>query len=105
MSFVRIEGRSAGVHALIIGVSDYWYLPGDDDPVEGGVKLGMKKLKTPALGAFRLLKWLQKADPAADATQWCGSLVSWLVMTSFSRLRPRIGPSRVWLIGSGRYNR
>jgi hypothetical protein len=67
MPLVKIPGRDVGIHALIIGVSDYTYLPGDDDPVEGGSKLGMKKLKTPALGAFRFLQWLQKADAAAGA--------------------------------------
>src|SRR4051812_47819343 len=64
MPLVKIQGRDVGIHALIIGVSDYTYLPGDDDPAEGGSKLGMKKLKTPALGAFRFLQWLQKADAA-----------------------------------------
>src|SRR5262249_2687371 len=40
----------------------YTHLPGDDDPVEGGGKFGMKKLKTPAFGAFRFLNWLKQAD-------------------------------------------
>jgi hypothetical protein len=62
MPLVTIQGRNIGIHALIIGVSDYMYLPGDDDPAEGGGKFGMKKLKTPAFGAFRFLEWLKQAD-------------------------------------------
>lgn len=62
MPLVAIEGRDVGIHALIIGVSDYTHLPGDDDPAVGGRKFKMKKLKTPAFGAFRFLKWLQQAD-------------------------------------------
>jgi hypothetical protein len=59
---VTIDNRGVGIHALIVGVSDYTNLPGDDDPAAGGNKLGMKKLKAPTLGAYRFLKWLIKAD-------------------------------------------
>jgi hypothetical protein len=62
MPLVKIEGRDIGIHALVIGVSDYTYLPGDDDPARGGGKLGMKKLKTPAFGAFRFHEWLKQTD-------------------------------------------
>jgi hypothetical protein len=62
MPLVEVPGRDVGIHALVIGVSDYTHLPGDDDPVEGGGKFGMRKLKTPAFGAFRFLEWLKQAD-------------------------------------------
>jgi Caspase domain len=61
MPLVEVPGRNVGIHALIIGVSDYTHLPGDDDPAEAD-KFRMKKLKTPALGAFRFLEWLKKTD-------------------------------------------
>jgi hypothetical protein len=62
MPLVKIPGRDVGIHALIIAVSDYTHLPGDDDPAQGGGRFGMKKLKTPAFGAFRFLEWLKQAD-------------------------------------------
>ncbi len=51
-----------GIHALIVGVSDYVHLPGQDDPVPGGTMFGMKKLRTAALSAFNVLQWMKTAD-------------------------------------------
>ena len=59
---LTINNRAVGVHALIVGVSDYTHLPGDDDPAEGGNKFDMKKLKASSIGAYRFLQWLKRAD-------------------------------------------
>jgi hypothetical protein len=61
MPLTEIEGQQVGVHALIVGVSDYQFLPGDDEPPRDDRTLGMKKLRTPALSAFRFLTWLKTA--------------------------------------------
>ena len=62
MPLTEIPDRQVGIHAFIVGVSDYQFLPGDDDPARADNTFGMKKLKTPAISAFRFLNWLKKAD-------------------------------------------
>jgi hypothetical protein len=69
MPLATIKDRKVGIHALIVGISDYTYLPGDDDPARGGAKFGMKKLKAPSFGAFRFLQWLNKADEESRLVQ------------------------------------
>jgi hypothetical protein len=58
----RQEVDGPALHALLIGVSDYQFLPASQDefPPEGKVTLGLTKLKTPAAGAFRVAKWLKE---------------------------------------------
>ena len=68
MPLVTFDDRRVGIHALIVGVSDYTYLPGDDDPPDAR-KFGMKKLKAPSFGAFRFLQWLKTADREARLAQ------------------------------------
>jgi hypothetical protein len=45
-----------GLHALIVGVSDYTHLP--SGPADPAVGFGMAKLASPALSAFRIYRWL-----------------------------------------------
>jgi hypothetical protein len=50
-----------GIHALVVGVSDYTYLPDPekDDPPEDE-SWNFVKLSSPALSAFRIYQWLIK---------------------------------------------
>jgi|HubBroStandDraft_2_1064218.scaffolds.fasta_scaffold83546_1 hypothetical protein len=49
-----------GVHALIIGVSDYTYLPEEGQlPEIGRETLGLTKVDIPATGAYLVGKWLR----------------------------------------------
>jgi hypothetical protein len=50
-------GNEPGVHALIVGVSDYSNLAGYDDPAREQ-HWGMKKLGSAALSAYRIHQWL-----------------------------------------------
>lgn len=48
---------SPALHALIIGVSEYPYLPKRGDP-KTPHSFGMEKLSSPALSAYRIYEWL-----------------------------------------------
>lgn len=53
-----VEGP--GLHALIIGVSDYTYLPAEGQfPVKGRFTLGLNKVNIPCTSVFRVAKWLR----------------------------------------------
>ncbi|MGN6544882.1 MAG: caspase family protein [Aureliella sp.] len=57
-------GTAAGIHALLIGISDYPYLPGGDRAHEGNdYDLGMEQLASPAISAFKLARWLLQGGP------------------------------------------
>jgi hypothetical protein len=62
MPLINIQNRVVGIHAFIAGVSDYTYLPGEDDPPPEGNRLGMKKLNMAALSAYRFARWLRDSD-------------------------------------------
>ena len=52
-------GNSPGTHALVVGVSDYEFLPSHDkeaDPV-----FGLRGLASGALTAYRVAEWLLKS--------------------------------------------
>src|SRR4051794_7923455 len=51
-----------GVHALIVGISEYDNLPGIDSG--GDPEFQMKRLASPALSAFRFHSWLMQRDAA-----------------------------------------
>ncbi len=54
-----------GTHALLIGISNYPFLPGGsryDKTVDPGLDFGMGQLTSPAISACRLAKWLAKAS-------------------------------------------
>lgn len=54
--------KGPGLHALVIGVSDYQFLPGPNElPKEGVETLGLTKVDIPATGAFRVAQWLKKS--------------------------------------------
>lgn len=54
--------KGPGLHALLIGISDYPYLPGGAKEHEGrDYDLGMKQLASPALSAFKIACWLLQA--------------------------------------------
>jgi len=56
----RQEVTGPGLHALIIGVSDYAFLPGPNQfPQRGIVTLGLTKVNIPATSAFRVARWLR----------------------------------------------
>ena len=65
--FQRASNGAPAVHALIVGVSDYRNLP---EPGTVGTNpertLGLSRLKSPALSAYRIAKWL--ADNADALT-------------------------------------
>jgi hypothetical protein len=52
--------QGLGLHALIIGVSDYQFLPGPSEfPDPNRVTLGLTKVNIPATGAFRVARWFR----------------------------------------------
>jgi hypothetical protein len=55
----RATVQGPGLHALIVGVSEYTNLPNHDDPPDPAT-WDLKKLGAPALSAFRLMKWLEQ---------------------------------------------
>jgi hypothetical protein len=55
-----------GVHALIIGVSEYRHLPGGEGP-EGPESYGMGQLTTSARSAVAVADWLRNAGPRLAA--------------------------------------
>src|SRR5438128_1410514 len=56
----KIVGMAApGTHALIVGVSDYEYLPTPGILGEPRT-FGLKKLASPALSAYKIFDWLMK---------------------------------------------
>ena len=56
----REEVRGSGLHALIIGVSDYQYLPAANQfPDLNRVTLGLSKVNIPATGAYRVANWFK----------------------------------------------
>jgi len=57
----RGEVKGSGLHALIIGVSDYEFLPAPDQfPQPGRITLGLTKVNIPATGAFRVAQWFKE---------------------------------------------
>lgn len=71
----ELSGKPS-LHALLVGVSEYPHLPGG-----GGAQapnaFGMKQLKSPALTAYRLFKWLEKQkDKLAVPLATCRVLAS-----------------------------
>ena len=57
----RAELAAPGLHAILIGVSDYDYLPPHDEPPGEGLE-ALKKLGSPALSAFRFRQQLEQLD-------------------------------------------
>ena len=49
--------RKPGIHALVVGVSEYEHLPAAN-AISGDPVFGMKSLTSPALSAFRFYQWL-----------------------------------------------
>jgi hypothetical protein len=57
----RNQVSGPGLHALIIGVSDYQFLPGSNEfPPAGSITFGLTKVNIPATGAFRVARWLKE---------------------------------------------
>lgn len=52
-----------GLHALIVGVSQYVNLPPGDGPADPNVGFGMQRLSSPALSAFHIFNWLNSPPP------------------------------------------
>lgn len=56
-----LPAATPGVHALIVGVSDYRHLPPLDEP-SSEAKWSLTKLSSPAASAFKVYQWLLKND-------------------------------------------
>lgn len=52
----ELDGKAAG-HAFLVGVSEYIYLPGDNEPKREEL-YNLKRLASPALSAWELCRWL-----------------------------------------------
>jgi hypothetical protein len=50
---------AAELHVLLIGISEYPNLPPGDKPLPADAPLGLSRLSSPALSAFRLYEWMQ----------------------------------------------
>jgi Caspase domain len=57
----RQQVADPGLHAILIGVSDYDFLPPHDEPGDEGLA-ALKKLGSPALSAFRFRQKLEQLD-------------------------------------------
>jgi hypothetical protein len=56
----RSQDSSPGLHALVIGVSDYQFLPNANQfPELNRVTFGLTKVNIPATGALRVAQWLK----------------------------------------------
>ncbi|MBG0792330.1 caspase family protein [Methylocystis sp. H62] len=51
----------AGVHAFIVGISDYNHLPGDNDPARPAT-FNLRKLTSPATSAYKFYEWVRASD-------------------------------------------
>lgn len=51
----------AGVHAFIVGISDYTHLPGLNDP-DRSATFNLRKLTSPATSAYRFYEWVKSSD-------------------------------------------
>ncbi|EWY36964.1 hypothetical protein N825_22900 [Skermanella stibiiresistens SB22] len=72
----RAAVKGPGLHALIVGVSEYDHLPDHDDPPDPAT-WDLKKLGAPALSAFRLKDWLEQAGATlASPLKTCRLLLS-----------------------------
>jgi hypothetical protein len=83
---------TAKFHALIIGVSDYSHLCEEDDDSGPERHLGLHKLRSPALTAYRIHEWLERREqflplslgscqmllsPSQSELDNCPSLATW----------------------------
>jgi hypothetical protein len=58
-----VNKNEAAIHALLIGVSDYPDLLEDADDSAPAEHLGLRKLSSPALTAYRIYEWLERRKP------------------------------------------
>ncbi len=56
----RQNVNGPGLHAFIVGISDYAHLEVPGPNVDPAVGFGMTRLASPALSAFRMQEWLKK---------------------------------------------
>lgn len=72
----RAKRAQPMTHALVIGVSDYRFLPGLDDPPDPK-KFNLKRLASPALSAAKLAEWLvENCDALNKPLASCRLLIS-----------------------------
>lgn len=83
--------HGAGLHALIIGVSDYQFLPAPGQfPDPKHVTLGLTKVRIPSTGAFRVARWIRDAywHPTTEI-----KTIRMLLSPSASEITPTVTPS------------
>ena len=59
------KAANPGIHALVIGVSDYLHMP-EGNGAGDARALGMRKLESPALSAYRVAQWIVKNHAALE---------------------------------------
>jgi hypothetical protein len=59
-SLIPEDLTQAGAHALVIGVSNYPYIKGGDDPSDEGIEFGIEQLSSAARSASVFAQWLLK---------------------------------------------
>ena len=62
----RLTVPGPGLHALIVGVSEYTHLPEPNPVPDPAVGFGMVRLASPALSAYRLYQWLERAQAEGE---------------------------------------
>src|SRR6266568_7670625 len=80
----------AGLHALVIGVSDYQFLPAPEKfPDPKRKTLGLTKVRIPATGAFRVARWLRDSywHPTTQV-----KTIRLLLSPSSSEITPTVNP-------------
>lgn len=79
-------GNAPGVHALLVGVSQYAHLPGVDDPPSDAC-WGLTSLASPALSASLLADWLQTATDLARPLKTLRLLLAPSLLESLSMIQ------------------
>jgi hypothetical protein len=72
------EQFGPGLHAFIVGISNYRFLPAETEPVRpGGSTLGLRKLSSAALSAYAFYNWLKDhSDNLSVPLRSCRLLVA-----------------------------
>lgn len=72
---VELEGKP-GIHALIVGISDYPHLPKDNEP-DTPSSFGARNLTSAALTAYEVCKWLtERQDQLSVPLMTCRLMIS-----------------------------
>jgi hypothetical protein len=86
-----LQGK--GMHALVVGVSDYTYLPDPQPDVDPDTGFGMVRLASPALSAFRVYQWLSGLGGLAQALTLAAPLKTCRLLIAPSALENQREPA------------